>query len=137
MEPSESCRIWPYAKAKGYGIVEVRGVTILVHGLTCEVWHGPRPAGMQAAHSCGENSCWAGEHLRWTTAKDNCGDKLGHGRLARGESIGASKLSEADVRAIRLRHTAGESQRSLAREYNVTHPVVSRIVRRKAWAWLD
>lgn len=38
-----------------------------------------------------------------------------------------------DVREIRRRYAAGESQRQLAREYGVSHPTVHNIVHRKSW----
>jgi hypothetical protein len=55
-------------------------------------------------------------------------------QLARGERVGASKLTEAKVRDIRTRLAAGESQRSIARMYGVTPPVIRGVQQGTTWA---
>ncbi len=55
-------------------------------------------------------------------------------RVPRGEHCPSSKLTEADVLAIRARHAAGGvSFHALAREFNVGPPAIFKIVNRLAW----
>lgn len=50
-----------------------------------------------------------------------------------GEEHGKSKLTEDIVREIRLRHSNGESTRTLAKEFNIGKSNVWSIVARKTW----
>ena len=52
----------------------------------------------------------------------------------RGHNHHASRLTADIVREIRTRYHAGESQRSIAKEYGITQSAVSAICRRKTWA---
>jgi DNA invertase Pin-like site-specific DNA recombinase len=60
------------------------------------------------------------------------------GRFAalRGAGNPNNRLAEDDVRAIRQRHAAGESQRSIARAYGLHPSSINRIFNGTAWAWL-
>lgn len=58
-------------------------------------------------------------------------------RVPRGLNSVNGKLSDDQVREIRRRRAAGESQHSLAREFGVTQPTVSAIIRRKTFAYLE
>jgi DNA-directed RNA polymerase specialized sigma subunit len=61
-------------------------------------------------------------------------DKVQKERHSHGESHGMHRLSEEDVRAIRLRYAAGGvSQTTIAREYGVDQSHVSEIIRRVRW----
>ncbi|MEC4763818.1 hypothetical protein VT930_11955 [Mycobacterium sherrisii] len=52
----------------------------------------------------------------------------------RGEANG-TKLTNADVLAIRAKYAAGDTNHAnLAREYSVSTPTISNIVRRKTWS---
>lgn len=138
MEASDGCRAWPFER--GYGRVTIDGVRQWVHILTCERWHGPKPApDLEVAHSCGRGSsgCWAGEHLRWATRAENIADRVLHGTSNRGQRHGRSKLTDQDVLAIYRRYRAGGvQQRDLAREFGVSVPTVSMIVHGHRWGHL-
>lgn len=136
MEPSDGCRIWPYTLAKGYGQLMYRGRLTRLNGLVCERWHGPRPAGMLAAHSCGNSSCWAGEHLRWATHTENMRDKWVDGTAASGERNGNSTLTEDDVKKIRASYVPGRGNTSLgvlADKYGVSTTCIHMIVKGHTW----
>jgi hypothetical protein len=55
----------------------------------------------------------------------------------RGSRHGRSKLTEADVRDIRARYAAGESQEALARCYRIGRPNISYIVLHKTWMHIE
>ena len=132
MEPSDGCRDWPfYITPLGYGFLDKQ----LVSRLVCIAWHGSPPfPKAQAAHSCGRRSCWAGEHLRWATAKENTNDRRAQGTWQEGETASGAKLTANDVRVIRLLYRAGGvSQRALAARFGVTHATIGLIVNNKRW----
>jgi hypothetical protein len=57
----------------------------------------------------------------------------GRQRCLRGEQSGSAKLTEVQVRAIRLRLLDGEAQVSLAREYGVNKTAISKINLGRRW----
>lgn len=77
------------------------------------------------------------ENLAWGSDKDNADDKATHGTLLCGEGVGNSKLTEADVVAIRSAYLAGESQRSIATRLGTTQTNISMVVCRRTWKHLD
>jgi hypothetical protein len=52
-------------------------------------------------------------------------------RQAKGERLG--RLTDDDVRSIRLRHAEGEAQAKLAREYGIGKTTTWLIVHNKTW----
>lgn len=103
-------------------------------------------------------------NLAWGTAKENARDRELHGRtargsrngscvhperlargekngththpesVARGERQASSKLTEADVRAIRRMHATGTAIKEIAFTFSVTIQNIHLIVHRKAWS---
>lgn len=80
------------------------------------------------------------ENLAWGTRQENADDTRKHGRLKAARRVGPSaKLTSDQVAEIRRRNVAhdgrlGESIRSLAREYGVSHTTVRKIVIGEKWA---
>jgi hypothetical protein len=56
------------------------------------------------------------------------------GRIHPGTQHPFSKLTEAEVRAIRAQYAAGAVQRDLAEQFGICQSVVSRIIGRIAWS---
>lgn len=56
---------------------------------------------------------------------------------AAGTAAPVSKLTEDEVRAIRRRAAAGETQETLGREYGVSRSAVAQIVTRRTWAHVE
>jgi hypothetical protein len=132
----DECREWPWGRNHaGYGRLKVSGKTRGTHSIVCAMVNGPRPDGMQAAHSCGRPACCNGTHLRWDTLEGNQADRVGHGTSNRGERNGRAKLSIGQVKEIRFRYAAGgQTHRGLASEYGVSHLVIGQILRGQLWA---
>ncbi|MEU1200162.1 NUMOD4 domain-containing protein [Streptomyces sp. NPDC005813] len=126
----------PWSNGTGYVQVSLlrpgRRRTVSVHRLVLEVFVGAGRA-LQGAHGNGDSTDNRLANLRWSTPAENNADKLTHGTQVRGEASNLARLKEADVRDIRKRVTAGETQRTLAAEYGVHFATVSAIVRRKSW----
>lgn len=111
-----------------------------VHQLVLEAFVGPKPGpGFQGAHWDGDLENNSVSNLRWTTAKENIGDKVRHGRVSRtrGEIDGMSKLTNDEVRRIRARCAAGERQRDVAADYEVSQPTISDIITGRSWSHLE
>lgn len=121
-------------------------ITILVSRSVCCAFHGPAPSSNhQAAHGDGNKSNNCADNLRWATRPENENDKRIHGTLqcgdrhhvvtrpdtiTRGSRIGTSKLTEAQVAAIRL---DDRSRAEIAAMYGITKSHISDIRSRKIW----
>lgn len=140
---------WPWTGAKsgapdrhGRSYSQIRsggtkGRLLLVHRVAWELAHGAIPAGMVVLHACDNPNCVNVRHLSIGTQRDNVRDAVrkGHmrGPCVCGERVHTSKLTRADVQVIRERAANGTPQTHLAREFGVSSPSISRIVRGKAW----
>lgn len=137
MEPSVGCREWEWCTSRsGYPTVGTGRSKFETHSETCRRWHGPRPEGMEAAHSCGNRKCWAGEHLSWKTRPENANDKWAHGTMKIGERHHNVKLTAVRVNLIRHWAAAGIRQADLARQFGVNPGTIYSIVHLKLWRWL-
>ena len=134
-----ACLLWPYAtNGRGYPRATMFKPkrNVYAHREVCRMAHGEPPTSRhQAAHAvtCTSRACIAGNHLRWATQAENEADKIPQGRTARGENQGRSKLTRADVRAIRADPRA---QTEIADSYGVHQSHVSAIKLRRVWIWL-
>lgn len=100
---------------------------------------GPIPDGMDVLHRCDRPICVNPAHLFLGTQADNNRDRIGKGRNGQhylAKNGGNCKLTIEQVKEIRARYAAGgkrNSQTSLAAEYGVKQPQISRIVRGVTW----
>ena len=136
----DNCLKWPFGIGyRGYGHVWLNGKMQQVHRVVCEMVHGPALTFKhEAAHSCGKGAygCCNPRHLSWKTRVENEQDKLLHGTRARGERNGSAKLTEEDVRMIRLLAGTMLSQK-IADRFGVSQTVICGIIRRDRWSWLS
>lgn len=104
-----------------------------VHRLILEAFIGPCPEGMEACHKnndAGDNRL---ANLRWDTRDANCLDMSAHG-MKKGSLHHAAKLTEDDVRAIRARHAAGETQQAIADTLSIQREGVGKVIRGERWS---
>jgi hypothetical protein len=130
------CLLWTGGKRnrKGYGSVKVRGVKFSAHRFAYATFKGPIPCGLDVLHKCDNPACAEIAHLFLGTNQDNIDDRNAKVRQARGESSGRVKLTDAAVRDIRARWSAGSAtQTAMAHEYGVASVTVSAICRRVSW----
>lgn len=130
----DGCLTFPYARSRGYGEVGNRGA----HRVVCEIVHGKPPTpDHEAAHSCGNGhlGCVSGAHLRWATFAENRADMINHGRSCRGGKANFNKLTENDVREVRML-SEYLSQRKIAAMFNISQPAVRYILNGQNWGWL-
>jgi len=113
---------------------------MLVHRLIALAFAGnpPTPA-YQVNHKDGDKANNRADNLEWVTASGNKNHSLRvlkRGRCFNDAFWAGRKLNEDQVRGMRARCEAGESQSSVAADYGVLRETVSRIVNRKSWSWL-
>ena len=96
----------------------------------------------QVNHHCGNRRCCNPAHLYDGTQRQNHEDSVEHGTHSppphfQGERIGTAKLTEDQVRAIKRRLAAGETQTNLARDFGVHLSTVHLIKTGRNWGWLQ
>ena len=136
----DGCWEWQ-ASRSGFGhgqfFIQGRGV-IGAHRFAYELSNGPIPDGLHCRHRCDNPPCCNPRHLFIGTALDNILDCVNKGRNARGESSGNSKLTEAEVAAIRKAYATGRwTQAQIAEHVGVSPSTVSQIVRREGWRHVE
>ena len=78
---------------------------------------GPIPRGMELDHLCRVKACVNPDHLEVVTKSENAK----RGLTGRHPKLGARRLTEAEVREIRL---SSKSNRVLAQQYGVSHETI-------------
>ena len=126
--------------AKGYAQVNISSADNIkapryVAHLVALAFIGPRPDGSQVCHNDGNRQNNQPENLRYGTKAENEADKIGHGTIAKGEAIGSSKLTETQVREIRVRAVT-EPFSEIAARFSVSVASVSNIARGAQWGHL-
>lgn len=126
------CWLWTGpTNGKGYGVFYTGSKNRYAHRISYELYKGQIPEGLNVLHACDIPACVNPAHLRAGTQKENAIDRESRGRRdVRGEQIGTSKLTEADVIEIR-KSTLG--QKALAEKYGVAPSHIWVIRAGKAW----
>ena len=140
-DKSGDCWMWKGGTfGNGYGYLKVKGTSCLAHRVSYELHKGEIPEGMVVRHTCDVPLCINPSHLLLGTQSDNMRDKVLRGRTSTrpvhvylGESHPSAKLTESDVREIRVKHASGETQTALGHEYGVSSRQIGYIVHRKKW----
>lgn len=146
-QKADGCWIWIGPRnSNGYGRIHWQGRKQYVHRLVYELAHGPLQKAIEVCHDCDNPACVRPDHLFPGAHKDNMADMVTKGRhpsqtqpetRPRGEQHYASKLTDADVRAIRSLYASGQSKASLARQFGIDRVMIRQIVARKAWRHID
>ena len=131
VDKTDKCWMWTAAcSSDGYGNISIKGKTYKPHRVSYEIKHGPIPKGMLICHHCDNKLCVRPSHLFLGTQKDNMQDAVGKGRAARGERHGSSKLTESQVKQIRI---DPRMEKEIAPDYSISNSVVGKIKRRVNW----
>lgn len=145
VDKSGECWIWTgLEKAKGYGYFWANGKHYRAHRFSYEINRGEIPNGMLVCHTCDNRACVNPAHLFLGTARDNAQDAIRKGRWHNMRAIrnggwhnirrSPKPLPVESIREIRARFTGAKGeQAALAREFNVRHQLVSKIVRNQIW----
>ena len=108
--------------------------TMKVAALMIQAFGSPKPSPKHCVcHHDGNSLNDNIDNLRWGTYAENNRDRIRHGTMPRGESVGTSKLTSAQVAEIRLPKNWDRSLRELSQEFGVSEAQISNIRRRKQW----
>jgi hypothetical protein len=132
----EGCWLWTASRSSfGYGTFGVaRGKYKLSHRVSWELANGTIPTGLFVCHRCDTAPCVNPAHLFLGTHQDNMTDKMrkGRHRVRIGSESVSSKLTEADVVAIRASaHCVQITE--ISRLYGVNRSTIQRIIDRVTW----
>lgn len=152
VDKSGDCWVWTAARMPSpmeYGVFGIRaGMVKRAHRFSWELSNGDIPVDLCVLHRCDNPPCVNPDHLFLGTRVENIADMVAKGRnakgdkhrsrkyperLLRGEDSPSARLSEMDVKSIRARVAAGESQYSVAAAFGIKQPYVSLVVNRKRW----
>jgi hypothetical protein len=111
---------------------ERRQRTIYIHRVVALLWLGPRPDLHEVRHLDGDKRNNRIENLTYGTHGENIADDLLHG-VRKGSRNGRAKLDEEKVKAIRSLLDQGVHGADLARAFNVSDALITRIKYRRAW----
>lgn len=126
------CWEWSRASTKaGYGVLRIKGKTILAHRASHELWVGPIPENHYVCHRCDNPPCMNPEHLFVGTPSENSYDAS-----AKGRHSANPRLSAEDVRAIRDELGQGIVQRRIAERYGVCPQTITNIKTGRQWSTL-
>jgi hypothetical protein len=118
----------------GYGVYNLLGKkgSQLAHRLAFAIHHRRWPKG-NVLHTCDNPPCVRPTHLVEGDQGRNMNEAKVRGRVPRGEDQSMSRLTEADIHAIRGREGKA-TQAEIAEEFGVAQPTISKILLRKRWA---
>jgi hypothetical protein len=134
----DECWLWTAViNEHGYGVMRPEGrrhgPTVKAHRVSLMLV-GIDIDGSYVLHSCDNRRCVNPAHLSPGDHKENVSDMVSRQRQPMGSRNGHAKLTERQVAEIRNRAARGELQRTLASEYGVSKPTISRIVNGGGWA---
>ena len=111
----------------------------LLHRLVAAAFlEPPPPKRPHVNHRDTDKTNCAVDNLEYTSAKENQQHAAAHGLTCKGIRNGSAKLTDNDVRTIRLENaTRHIQQRALAKRCNISQATVNRIVLRKTWRHVD
>jgi hypothetical protein len=125
---TDGCWLWTGRVSQTYGYFDVGRKGRLAHRVAYELYKGPISDGLVVRHKCDESKCVNPEHLETGTQQDNVDDCIERGRRRynKGEKHHNSKLTDDEVREIRILRGFGFLIKELAERYNVsTYPITS------------
>jgi len=135
VDKTDSCWIYTGHKIYGYGRIFVNNRTECAHRYSWCLKHKQSiPDGQLVRHMCDNPSCVNPDHLELGTHQDNANDRNSRNRQAKGSSHGKAKLSEQQVRLIKLRLQDNLSHQKIAEEFGVRHGTIHAIAVGRSWS---
>lgn len=137
VKKTRKCWLWTGSKSGGgYGQFWTNNIMVKAHRFSWELHNGKIPQDMLICHTCDIKNCVNPSHLFLGTGQDNAKDResKGRGNQPKGEKHYRAKLSETEVKKIRMLHKKSKrTQEQLAAQYGVAQSLISRIVNNELW----
>lgn len=132
----------PYSHPAGYLRVSLRGKKgVYVHHIVMLAFVGVCPEGYEVNHKNGVKSDNRLINLEYVTPSENClhsrrvlGNRV---KGVKGSSNHAAKLTEDDVKHIRILLKNGQSSRQIAKVYGVSKTVILMINKGELWTHVE
>jgi hypothetical protein len=130
------CWVYKGNIKRGYGSIYSNGHCIGAHRVSYQYHKGEIPESMFICHACDNKLCVNPKHLFIGTPLDNMRDKIQKGRsnYALGSNTGSPKLTETQVKEIKLKLLQNLSIKCLSEEYNVCRETIRRIKIGRRWS---
>jgi hypothetical protein len=128
----DKCWEWQGGRIEGYGTVDIQKKTWRTHRYVWFLMTG-NISDLEILHSCDNPPCCNPAHLREGTQQDNMTDKQSKNRQARGSVNGNAKLTETQVREIKIALAKKEVRRTIAARYAVTPTTITGIAKERTW----
>lgn len=129
----------PNLTTNGYHCVQLhandRRWPVAIHRLVLLAFVGEPPEGAEGSHLDGDKANNRLSNLRWESHRENCALRTAHGTQQSGEKMWASRLTEAEVLAMRAEWPDTTCDR-LAERFGVNRATVHNAVIGKTWAHL-
>jgi hypothetical protein len=131
----DSCLVWPYGKADGYGVLGGYGAGKYkyAHRVAYRAVHGVDPD--TVIHTCDNPACCNPYHLLNGTQAANNKDRANKGRSAK-TVVSRQRLNAQQVGEIKARWVKGKAPKpnpngtsALALEYGVDAAVICRVIK--------
>ena len=134
----DECWEWQGTRISGkYGRLARDGYHVWAHRLAWELENGPIPDGLLVCHRCDNPPCCNPAHLFLGTYADNARDRdlKGHRILPpqQGSHNPQSRLTEDQVRGIRVLLAQGTPRSEVAVRYGVGRQAISKIANGRRW----
>jgi hypothetical protein len=127
------CWLWTgNLDSYGYGRFGKRKAIHKAHRISYVMHKGEIPTGMCVLHHCDTPSCVNPDHLYAGTHTDNNKDKVQRNRQAKGEKMGAAKLTPALVRDIRVIAKVFPD-RFIAKHLGIGRTTITHIIKGVTW----
>lgn len=131
---TDTCWLYNGSKSKnGYALIKYKGKKRAVHRFLYETFFGPISKDLVCCHKCDVRNCINPAHIFLGTRTENQKDMKEKGRAASGSRNGTSKLSELDIPVIREMYKNGIYQKDIAKKFNVSQTIISKIILGKTW----
>ena len=130
-----TCWLWTAGYfGNGYGAFGVNRINVGAHRYSYTLHKGEIGEGLVIRHTCDVRACVNPNHLIIGTPKDNINDMVERNRQAKGINCCNTKLTEDDVREIRIFRGFGFEYDELGSMYGVNKTTIGRIITGKTWS---
>lgn len=125
----DECWDWTASKIpKGYGMFKYKGHLVKAHRFVWFLTYGSIPGNLHVLHKCDNESCCNPSHIFLGTQTDNSIDMVRKFRQWN------QKLTQQQVKTIKIELAKGIIHRLLAKKYKVARQTIGKINTGECWS---